>query len=145
MHIHVCHVEQENNSLFFLKITMVLFLPQEIMSKLNKGTGNYFDLGRKRDSLESMVTKDLKPKLEQAEINVQNHMGKITAARQYYMAASKKCKDAQDIIDRESKEVSLLKTELDNKFEEVRFYCVGRILVWFARTSYMYIYLYSVI
>ena len=62
---------------------------------------------------------ELQPKLLQAKEDVQTHMEQITAAKQHYMAADKRCKDAEETIKRETEEARLLKEQLDAKFEEV--------------------------
>ena len=52
-------------------------------------------------------------------------MEKITAAKQHYMAADKRCKDAEETIKRETEETGIFKKQLDDKFNEVLDYSLS--------------------
>lgn len=62
---------------------------------------------------------ELVKELNEAQENVKNHMAKITAAKDRYMAASQQCKDSEETINNKTKEVKLHKENLDKKFESV--------------------------
>uniref|UniRef100_A0A1X7TIU7 AAA+ ATPase domain-containing protein n=2 Tax=Amphimedon queenslandica TaxID=400682 RepID=A0A1X7TIU7_AMPQE len=92
---------------------------EKSISQYHTALSKLYDLERQLSSLKWKLDEELNPKLLQAKDDVQLHMEKITAAKQHYMAADKRCKDAEETIKRETEQMRIFKEQLDDKFNEV--------------------------
>uniref|UniRef100_A0A1X7SJH3 Uncharacterized protein n=1 Tax=Amphimedon queenslandica TaxID=400682 RepID=A0A1X7SJH3_AMPQE len=98
---------------------MILCSINKSISQYHTALSKLYDLERQLSSLKWKLDEELNPKLLQAKDDVQLHMEKITAAKQHYMAADKRCKDAEETIKRETEQMRIFKEQLDDKFNEV--------------------------
>ena len=90
-----------------------------MVQRLHSVLGKLYNLERLSNNLKWKLEDELLPALNKAEDAMQNYMSNITAAKEHYMVASQRCKEAEETINVKTQEVKMHKLTYEEEFEKV--------------------------